>query len=118
MSKQATISFQFKIVIVAIPGESGGIGRTLVEAFIAHGNIQVNRKSRELGVSIIEVDFSNVDLLKKVLEDDRLHTVISGLCSMSDGGIPPEMNPVRAAQECRFHHRFIASNQGFLLDRK
>ncbi|KAF5006971.1 hypothetical protein FDECE_6687 [Fusarium decemcellulare] len=112
--------------IVAIPGGTGGIGRALVEAIVARGKHQVKilgRKpnddlAKELGTPIIVVDYNDVASLTKVLEDNKVDTVVSALSSMPDQGTPPEVNLVRAAEASQVTRRFVASNWGFPLSLK
>ncbi|KAL7762542.1 hypothetical protein ACKLNR_009077 [Fusarium oxysporum f. sp. zingiberi] len=112
--------------IVAIPGGTGGIGRALVEAIIARGKHQViilSRKpndglAKELGASIIIVDYADADSLKDVLEENKVDTVLSALSSMPDQGTPPEVSLVRAAEASKVTRRFVASNWGFPLSLK
>ncbi|KAF6530271.1 hypothetical protein HZS61_001583 [Fusarium oxysporum f. sp. conglutinans] len=99
--------------IVAIPGGTGGIGRALVEAIIARGKHQViilSRKpndglAKELGASIIVVDYSDADSLKDVLEENKVDTVVSALSSMPGQGTPPEVSLVRAAEASKVTRR-------------
>jgi uncharacterized protein YbjT (DUF2867 family) len=130
--------------IVAIPGGTGGIGRALVEAIVARGKHEViilGRKvihplfeqcekyltccsqsnddlAKELGAPIIVVDYSDVDSLRNVLEENKVDTVVSALSSMPDQGTPPEVSLVRAAEASKVTRRFVASNWGFPLSLK
>ncbi|KAL6409927.1 hypothetical protein AUP68_06333 [Ilyonectria robusta] len=112
--------------IVAVPGGTGGVGRALVEAIVARGKHEVKVLSRkpndalakELGAPIIVVDYSDVESLKDVFEQNGIDTIVSALSSMPEGGAPPEVNLVRAAEASKTTRRFIASNWGFPLSLK
>ncbi|KAM0420400.1 hypothetical protein ACHAPT_011820 [Fusarium lateritium] len=109
--------------IIAVAGGTGGIGRALVEAVVARGKHEVKILSRkandtlanEIGSPILVVDYSNIDNLKTVFEDHNIDTVISALSTMPEGGVPPEVNLVRAAQASKATKRFIPSNWGVPL---
>lgn len=68
----------------------------------------------ELGVTIIPVDYSDVEALTKVLEENIVHTVISALTMLpapgSDG--PKEIELIRAADASRTTKRMILSDWG------
>ncbi|KAH6974334.1 hypothetical protein BKA56DRAFT_490357 [Ilyonectria sp. MPI-CAGE-AT-0026] len=106
--------------IIAVAGGTGGVGRALVEAIIARGKHEVKILSRkpndtlseEVGVPIIVVDYTSVDALKKVFEDNSIETVISALSTMPEAGVPPEVNMVQAAQASKVTRRFVPSNWG------
>ncbi|KAF4946630.1 hypothetical protein FSARC_14148 [Fusarium sarcochroum] len=111
------------MAIIAVAGGTGGIGRALVEAIVARGKHEVKILSHktngvlatEIGSPILVVDYSSVDNLKNVLEDHDIHTVISALNTLPEGGVPPEVNLVRAAQASKTTRRFIPSNWGVPL---
>ncbi|KAF7544105.1 hypothetical protein G7Z17_g10214 [Cylindrodendrum hubeiense] len=106
--------------IVAVAGGTGGVGRALVEAIIARGKHEVkilSRKSNdtlsaEIGAPIIVVDYTSVDGLKDVIEENGFDTVISALSTMPEEGVPPEVTLIQAAQKSKATRRFIPSNWG------
>ncbi|KAH7121675.1 hypothetical protein EDB81DRAFT_700618 [Dactylonectria macrodidyma] len=109
--------------IIAIAGGTGGIGRALVEAVVARGVHQVKvlgRKTnddlaKQLGVPILVADYTSVEQLTKLFEDEKIDTVLSTLSTMPQEGVPPEVNLVRAAQASKATKRFMPSNWGLPL---
>ncbi|KAH6961727.1 hypothetical protein BKA56DRAFT_424379, partial [Ilyonectria sp. MPI-CAGE-AT-0026] len=110
------------MAIVAVAGGTGKVGRTLVEAIVAAGKHEVKVLARkpnpeceaELGVPIIPVDYSNVEALTKVLEENNVHTVISAqtmLPTPGSGG-PKEIELIRAADASKTTKRMISSDWG------
>ncbi|VUC32446.1 unnamed protein product [Clonostachys rosea] len=106
--------------IVAVAGGSGSIGRSVAEAIIADGKFKViilGRKenaelSKAIGAPIIATDYSTVDSVVRVLEDNNVHTLISGLGL--GGGVPAsnEIALLHAADRSTVTERFITSNWG------
>ncbi|KAM0545379.1 hypothetical protein ACHAPJ_011363 [Fusarium lateritium] len=109
--------------IIAVAGGTGGIGRALVEAIVVRGKHEVkilSRKSNEtlateIGSANLVADYSSVDNLKNVFEDNGIDAVISALSTMPEEGVPPEVNLVRAAHASKTTRRFIPSNWGVPL---
>ncbi|KAK4446799.1 isoflavone reductase [Podospora aff. communis PSN243] len=109
------------MAIVAVPGGTGNVGRSIVEALLASGKHQVKVLSRkpnpileaEIGAPILAVDYSNVDAITKVLEDNNIDTVISGIAMHSiDGSRPHELEMIRAADKSKTTKRMISSDWG------
>ncbi|KAH7397153.1 hypothetical protein BKA66DRAFT_453736 [Pyrenochaeta sp. MPI-SDFR-AT-0127] len=108
------------MVIVAVAGGTGGVGRALVEAIHARQKHEVMILSRQkndalandLNIPIIVVDYSSVEGLKKVFEEQKIHTVISALLTIPGEGVPPEVNMIQAAEASKATERFIPSNWG------
>jgi nucleoside-diphosphate-sugar epimerase len=109
------------MAIVAVPGGTGNLGRTIVEAILATGKHQVKILSRkpnpaleaEIGAPILGVDYSDVDAIVKVLEDNTIDTVISGIAMHSIDGTPPnEIELIRAADKSKATKRIISSEWG------
>lgn len=62
---------------------------------------------------ILGVDYADVDALVKVLEDNNIHTVISGIAMHSpDGTTPHEIELIRAADRSRVTKRLVSSEWG------
>ncbi|KAK4248804.1 isoflavone reductase [Corynascus novoguineensis] len=109
------------MTIVAVAGGTGNIGRTIVDAILATGKHQVKVLSRkanpkleaEIGAPLVPVDYSDVDALAKVLEDNNVDTVVSGIAMHSeDGSKPHEVELIRAADRSRTTKRLISSEWG------
>lgn len=125
------------MVVVAVAGGTGHLGRTIAEAIIATEKHEVKIFSRNvcfltiplllefclnanqpnpelestLGVPVIAVDYSDVDGLVKKLEDLAIHTVISAMSNYDDAkeNHPPEIELIRAADASSITKRMIAS---------
>ncbi|KAI8712566.1 NmrA domain-containing protein [Fusarium sp. LHS14.1] len=104
--------------LVAVAGGTGNLGRTIVEAIIADGKFQVvilareanAEKEKQIGAKILPVNYSDVDGLTKVLEDNNIETVISTLNTM--GATEPELNLIAAADRAKSTKRFVPSIWG------
>jgi len=67
----------------------------------------------EIGAPLVPVDYSDVDALTKVLEDNNVDTVVSGIAMHSeDGSKPQEVELIRAADRSRTTKRLISSEWG------
>jgi hypothetical protein len=61
------------------------------------------------------VDYSNVESLAKILEDKKIHTVVSALTMLPTQGGPPirENELIQAADAAETTQRIISSDWGF-----
>ncbi|KAK0639201.1 hypothetical protein B0T16DRAFT_422617 [Cercophora newfieldiana] len=109
------------MAIVAVPGGTGNVGRAIVEAILATGKHTVKILSRkanpaaeaQIGAPILAVDYTDVDALAKVLEDNNIDTVVSGIAMHSADGTPPyEIEMIRAANKSKTTKRMISSDWG------
>ncbi|EQB46795.1 hypothetical protein CGLO_14137 [Colletotrichum gloeosporioides Cg-14] len=109
------------MAIIAVAGGTGNVGRTIVEAIVATGKHDVKilaRKAntdleKEVGASIIVVDYANVEATTKALEDNNVHTVISAINMMPPPGqVPQEIELIRAADASKTTKRIISSGWG------
>ncbi|KAG7410207.1 Oxidoreductase BOA1 [Fusarium oxysporum f. sp. raphani] len=104
---------------VAVAGETGGLGRAIVDAIKAHGKHEVLVLSRKnttgleesLGARVVTVDYSNVDSLASILEKRNVEIVISAVNNIS-GDNDSEINLIRAADKPKTTKRFIPSYFG------
>jgi len=130
------------MVVVAVAGGTGGLGRMMVDALVAAGKHEVKilaRKVRiqalntfllpltlaqpnpsiekELGVSVLAVNYDDVPGLTKTLEDNNIHTVISTITMMPiDGSTPKEVELIQAADASKTTKRLISSDWGIPYD--
>jgi saccharopine dehydrogenase-like NADP-dependent oxidoreductase len=126
------------MVVVAVAGGTGAVGRSIVEAFISQGKHEVivlSRtvrhifgstchccransqkadavKEKELGVRFVVTDYKDVGVLTKILGDNNVHTVISALGMMPNAGGPLELNLIRAADASKKTRRMAPSEYG------
>ncbi|KFA56676.1 hypothetical protein S40293_06257 [Stachybotrys chartarum IBT 40293] len=93
------------MVVVAVAGGRGGVGRAIVEAFIAQGKHTIKILTRELnaakeaevGAPSIAVDYANTPSLTSVLEHHDIRTVVSALDMMPFTAGPSEPKLIKAA---------------------
>ncbi|PVH93056.1 NAD(P)-binding protein [Periconia macrospinosa] len=106
------------MVVVAVAGGTGSVGRTLVDALKEskeHQVIVLGRKipaGGESGVQVFAVDYSDVAGLTKTLEENNVHTVISAMVMYDAAAAQAEVNLVAAAAKSSCTVRFVASNWG------
>ncbi|KAH6623331.1 hypothetical protein F5144DRAFT_358142 [Chaetomium tenue] len=109
------------MAIVAVAGGTDNVGRAIVEAILATGKYEVKILSRkpnpeletEIGAPIIPVDYSDVNAIVKVLEDNNIDTVVSGIAMHSpDGSTPNEFELIRAVDLSKTTRRLISSGWG------
>jgi nucleoside-diphosphate-sugar epimerase len=124
------------MVVVAVAGGTGAVGRSIVEAFISQGKHEVivlsrtvchiwfgtrcranSRKvdavkEKELGVRFVATGYRDVEILIKILEDNNVHTVISALGMMPNAGGPLELNLIQAANASKTTRRMVPSEFG------
>ncbi|KAM6517763.1 hypothetical protein FSOLCH5_006531 [Fusarium solani] len=103
---------------VAVAGGTGGLGRALIEAILADGKFDVviltrkydEEKEKQIGARILPVDYTNIEALTKVLEDNAVHTVISTLNIISS--TEPELNLIAAADKSALTKRYVGNVWG------
>ncbi|KAF1955369.1 NAD(P)-binding protein [Byssothecium circinans] len=105
------------MVVVAIVGGTGAVGKTLVDAFKADGKHEVivlARKVPESGSAapVIAVDYNDIPQLIKTLDDKKVHTVISTLVMFDPNAAQAELSVIEAADKSSSVKRFVASNYG------
>ncbi|KAI1109454.1 NAD(P)-binding protein [Nemania sp. NC0429] len=106
--------------VVAVAGGTKGIGRAIVEGILAAGKHEVKILSRQpnpeleksIGATILAVDYNDTEALTKTLEDHNVYTLISALTFRAQGGVPPELQLVRAADASKTTKRYVANNWG------
>lgn len=125
------------MVVVAIIGGTGAVGKTLVDALNAsekHNVIVFARKVCSCAAGnrvydlatyhraqiprggsaapVFAVDYTDVERLTKALEENNVHTVISTIVMMDPTAAKAEANFVEAAAKSSPTKRFVASNWG------
>lgn len=59
------------------------------------------------------MDYTDVEAVTRVLEENNVHTVVSAIMMMSNGGPPPrEIELIRAADASKVTKRMISSDWG------
>ncbi|KAB2109872.1 hypothetical protein AG0111_0g2243 [Alternaria gaisen] len=112
------------MVVIAIAGGANGLGRTIAETVLRQGKHQVQILSRptnpklaaEIGCEIIAVDYDNIESMKKILEENDVHTVISTIFLTTSA--KPQNNLVMAADASKVTKRFVPSIWGVPMTRE
>ncbi|KAF2676089.1 NAD(P)-binding protein [Lentithecium fluviatile CBS 122367] len=99
--------------VIAVAGGSHGLGRAIVDGLKADGRYEVvilGRKAnpeleKETGARVLAADYTNTDALVKLLEENKIDTVITTLNAGMD--ITPETNLVHAAARSSVTRRYI-----------
>ncbi|RYN43803.1 hypothetical protein AA0113_g4190 [Alternaria arborescens] len=112
------------MVVIAIAGGANGLGRTIAETVLRQGKHQVKILSRsanpklaaEIGCEIIAVDYDNIESMKKILEENDVHTVISTIFLTTSA--KPQNNLVMAADASKVTKRFVPSIWGVPMTRE
>ncbi|OAG01466.1 NAD(P)-binding protein [Paraphaeosphaeria sporulosa] len=101
--------------IVAIAGGSGALGRTLVDALknSAYKPLILARQSNQalegdIGVPVLQADYSNQDLLVQLFESHKIDTVVSCITNYDDSH-NIELNIIAAAERASVTRRYIPS---------
>lgn len=110
------------MTVVGVSGGSGGLGKAIVEAIHKSGKHTVKVLSRksspelesQLGVPIVEVDYSNVESLTKALEQSGIEVVISTIAIRGESEGTNQLNLINAAEKSPVTKRFIPSDFGVI----
>ncbi|OAA75955.1 nmrA-like family protein [Akanthomyces lecanii RCEF 1005] len=103
------------MVKVAIAGGSGQLGRTIAEVAVADGShdaVILSRKAKsntENGIDVVEVDYSDVESLTAMLQQNNVHTVICTLSTDGESLAVAQFNLIKAADASSVTKRFIPS---------
>ncbi|KAH7000619.1 hypothetical protein EDB80DRAFT_649796 [Ilyonectria destructans] len=104
------------MVIVAIAGGTGVMGKTLVDVLagqMKHQGLVLSRKeptTSDLPLPHFVVDYTSVAALTAFLEEHRVHTVISAFGINATSLAVSQMNLIKAAQASSVTKRFIPSS--------
>jgi major membrane immunogen (membrane-anchored lipoprotein) len=74
--------------------------------------------SKEIGVPIIAVSYSDVDSLVIVLETNKVDTVISTVSIASEDASVAQLNLIEAAARASTTKRFIPSDFGIIYNER
>ncbi|KAF9693840.1 hypothetical protein EKO04_008111 [Ascochyta lentis] len=105
------------MVVVAVVGGTGNVGRTIVDALKEDGNHEVIILARKTlqgdsATPIIAVDYNNIEQLTQTLDDNKVHTIISTIVMYDPVAAQSERNLIAAAAKSAFTKRFVQSNWG------
>jgi len=118
--KQSNLVVLAKMVVVAVAGGVGHVGRTIVEVLsesTKHDVIILARKAPEEKVSaapVYIVDYSDIQGVAELLARQNVHTVISTISVTSEAASAAEVNLIKAAAKSSTAKRFVATGWGAL----
>ncbi|KAL2679198.1 hypothetical protein Neosp_009962 [[Neocosmospora] mangrovei] len=113
------------MVVVAIAGASGGMGKTILEQLQLAGKHQIYVLSRKNSsvqpiddVKHVRCDYGDIGSLVEVLEENNIDIVISTINVESVGGCESQLNLIAAADQSKTTRRFIPSDFVSVIDEK
>ncbi|KXH43657.1 hypothetical protein CSIM01_11984 [Colletotrichum simmondsii] len=104
------------MVVVAVAGGTGGVGKTIVDQLKLskkHEVILLSRKAPSTpasgGAKIVLADYSNIEALSLLLEENSVETVISTIGFTGPEAAQSQLNLIAAADKANSTHRFVPS---------
>lgn len=108
------------MVKFALAGAGKTVGKAIHQYLLENDSydyIILSRTAKDDGRTIA-VDYSNIEALAKVLNEQKIHTVVSTLSIGSDEGGQAQMNLIEASIQAETVHRFMPSEFGALYTKK
>lgn len=110
------------MVVVAVAGGTGGVGRTIIEELVQQAKHQVivltrgKPKSDPLldRAQQVQVDYNDPTLLARVLDQHEVYTIISAIGIFSDETAQSQLNLIKAADLSLSTKRFMPSEYSFI----
>ncbi|KAH8807668.1 hypothetical protein F5884DRAFT_345008 [Xylogone sp. PMI_703] len=112
------------MVVVAVAGGTGNLGKALVEVLKdspKHKVVVLSRKPVENAfpnTAVVVVNYEDVDGTAKLLASNDVHTVISTIRVLDPVSSAAEVSLIRASARSNTIKRFITSSWGILHDEK
>ncbi|TGJ83449.1 hypothetical protein E0Z10_g5288 [Xylaria hypoxylon] len=104
------------MVVVAVAGGTGGVGRAVLDAIAKSGEHQAIVLSRTAAPATetndsrrFAVDYSNVEQMKHVFQENNVEVVVSALLLSDEGVAQSQINLIRAAAQSGTVTKFIPS---------
>ncbi|KAF5022958.1 hypothetical protein F66182_4983 [Fusarium sp. NRRL 66182] len=104
------------MVVVAIAGGTGGVGRTVLDAITKSGKHKAIVLSRTAGdvkpssePKRVAVDYNHVEQLKRLLQENNVEAVVSALLLVDEAVSQAQINLIRAAAHSGTVTKFIPS---------
>ncbi|KAJ5675665.1 hypothetical protein N7462_008562 [Penicillium macrosclerotiorum] len=107
------------MVVIAVAGGTGGVGKTLVERLAQEPGFEVlvlsrNKQEERNGVERVLIDYNDLLSMTRTLEHHNVHTVISAISIISDETSLAQLNLIEAAEMSSMTQRFIPSEYSFI----
>ncbi|KAL4994674.1 pyridoxal phosphate-dependent transferase [Aspergillus recurvatus] len=108
--------------VIAVAGGTGGVGKTIVDVLTQqakHEVIVLTRKAQENNPILsraeqVEVDYRNIPSLTQILNEHKVHTIISAISLYGTEDSQAQLNLIRAAEDAAETRRFIPSEYSFV----
>ncbi|KAL6235868.1 hypothetical protein BDW75DRAFT_230019 [Aspergillus navahoensis] len=108
--------------IIAVAGGTGGVGKTIVDVLTQqakHKIIILTRKAQENNQILsrakqVEVDYTNIRSLTQILNEHKVHTIISAISLYGAEDSQAQLNLIQAAEDAVETRRFIPSEYSFI----
>ncbi|KAL4819612.1 pyridoxal phosphate-dependent transferase [Aspergillus spinulosporus] len=108
--------------VIAVAGGTGGVGKTIVDVLTQQAKHQVivlTRKAQENNPILsrakqVEVDYANIPSLTQILNEHKVHTIISAISLYGEEDSEAQLNLIRAAENAAETKRFIPSEYSFV----
>lgn len=107
------------MVVVAVAGGTGGVGKTIVRQLEVNGKHKVVVLSRKTAAGAtsgtgnasreVLVDYNNIDALSAILEEHNVDTVISTINLRAPTANNSQLNLIKAAGKSTKTRRFVLS---------
>ncbi|KAL2870610.1 uncharacterized protein BJX67DRAFT_377959 [Aspergillus lucknowensis] len=110
------------MTVIAVAGGTGAVGKTIVEVLTQEANHEVivlTRKARGNDPILtrsqqVDIDNSDVASLTEVLNEHKVHTIISAIALYSEETSTSQLNLIKAAENASSTERFIPSEYSFI----
>ncbi|EAW14289.1 uncharacterized protein ACLA_073240 [Aspergillus clavatus NRRL 1] len=109
------------MVVVAVAGGTGGVGKTIVETLVQephHQVIVLTRSDSRIDPADksqhVKVDYNDITSLIQTLEQHAIHTIISAIGIFDDSTSQSQLNLIHAAEKSTTTKRFIPSEYSFI----
>lgn len=105
------------MVVVAVAGGSGHVGRTIVETLVEIGDHEVIVLGRKATPNVansksVVVDYADVAAIAEALTQHAVHTVICTISVVDEASSASQIHLIQAAGQSSSVKRFIASSWG------
>lgn len=106
------------MVVIAVAGGTGNVGRTIVEVLSESTEYKViilARKTPESSVSLAPVyvtDYNDIQGVTDLLSSQNVHTVISTISVTTEAASTAQVNLIKAAAKSPTIKRFIPTGWG------